>query len=1016
MQHNNLRLKYGNQPIKLALKPFASGGEGLLFKIVSPAKLKGLVAKVYHPNKRTSNREKKINYLYKNKPLEYTKGKHTDVVWVLDLLYGDNDFLGFLMPFVQGDKLALLTLGKLPKKASSKWKRFSFGTSKAFDLRLKLCFNIAAAIYHTHNTNQYILIDLKPDNIVTQPNGLVSLVDMDSVEVVQNGQTLFDAPVATPEYTPPEHYKKDYPIDPTTSTSWDDFSMAVIFYQLLFGIHPFAASSLPPYDNLTGLHQKIEQGLFVYNPDYQDNFKVIPPPHHRFKEANNLLQQLFLRCFVKGHKAPEARPSAEEWCSVLADILNLSVDHILNKRLPSSLINWEEFEQQTDLPSNLEEKVLALVTIPKTPVLAIPKQDHSRQDIVLKETKDAYQLSILGGRILMAMLGFVLVVIGVASPVIVPIVAGIFAGISILTYRQFLNEALKTADLPIKFYPIASLPQQEELFLAKTNKLKAAQQELDALEAKASDKKTLAPQLKKLKPLQQKLQSNSAKLRHYLSKQDRLVLQKQKSLSSFNPKKIVDSALNFYPILKEFKTISYLGLMNQLNHKMTNHDGLYHSQYRAQKMNLELKWKEKEKLLEQEYDVSTLQNYIQTVDNLQTTLLSRNQTLGQQLKQNFKQFEQFPIFKLTKPNLNCLHTIYYGWEIVRGKIKYFDLRNIDRTEAKEVLKKTYNPIFETLNDELKFSNFLGILQHKIRMYNQQDINPNLGASLLQMEAEEAAKLALGLPNYIQKQFKNIQVSLKQLESNFKKLEVAYGSFYAEMEDLEISISKLGSTNNLAAFAKQKSSGDALLDKLMQAQSTRLEEFKQKYITTAKDNTDTVLQSYTQLLAFMDMLNSLHDRLNNKFLKFTALQVQKQKPISEQYQLKLKQLYKTFDPLLQKELADYYIAKDFLDEQYKEYLAHKSVYHKEHLQILEKSKQEINGLKQEAQQLQKQKAAIQQTILEKDQLGEKQKQYLKELNDLKEEAKNLSKLTILNNWAKDRTYWDYLKRLLFIGNS
>ena len=49
--------------VTLSAKPFAGGGEGNLYKITKPAELRKYVAKLYHPNKLTPVREKKINYL-----------------------------------------------------------------------------------------------------------------------------------------------------------------------------------------------------------------------------------------------------------------------------------------------------------------------------------------------------------------------------------------------------------------------------------------------------------------------------------------------------------------------------------------------------------------------------------------------------------------------------------------------------------------------------------------------------------------------------------------------------------------------------------------------------------------------------------------------------------------------------------------------------------------------------------------------------------------------------------------
>ncbi len=316
-------LKHKKEKIKLADKPFAGGGEGNLFKILSPASLKGYVAKIYHPLKRTAERAEKIEYLYQYPPQGLAANQHPAYIWISDILIDpQKQFMGFIMPFVKGEKLEVLCRAKLPKKLSSAWQRFNLKNPKAFEYRLRTCFNLAAAVYHVHSTQRYVIVDLKPENVIIQPNGLISLVDMDSVEVVEDGRVVFPAPVATPEYTPPEHYTKESRkhshdgIDPF----WDLFSLATIFYKMLFGIHPFAASANPPYDQMVSLHQKIQHGLFVHHPQKAALFKIIPPPHQAFEKLEEGLKELFLRCFVEGHQIPEERPLTEVWCMALLNV------------------------------------------------------------------------------------------------------------------------------------------------------------------------------------------------------------------------------------------------------------------------------------------------------------------------------------------------------------------------------------------------------------------------------------------------------------------------------------------------------------------------------------------------------------------------------------------------------------------------------------------------------------------------------------------------------------------------
>jgi hypothetical protein len=349
----NLYLKYAKEKIKIDDKPFASGGEGNLFKILSPRKYKNSVAKLYHTLKLNQQRFEKIEYLYHNPPYDTAHSEHKTFVWVEDILLNEqNEFVGLIMPFIKGEKLEVLTALKLPKHLGYEWRRFDPDKESSQELRLRICFNLAIAIYRIHSTHKYVLVDLKPDNVIVQPDGLLSLVDMDSVEVVENGNVKFPAPVSTPEYTPPESYRNARKNeDDAIDTDWDLFSLSVIMYRILFGIHPFAASSKAPYDQLVTLHDKIREGLFVHNDEIQQHFSVIPPPHAAFSKISLELQSLFKKTFINGHLNADLRPSSEEWCYELLNIFGdenlkihfqkimlISLQNISKNLLPSQII------------------------------------------------------------------------------------------------------------------------------------------------------------------------------------------------------------------------------------------------------------------------------------------------------------------------------------------------------------------------------------------------------------------------------------------------------------------------------------------------------------------------------------------------------------------------------------------------------------------------------------------------------------------------------------------------------
>ena len=353
-----LTLHKSGEIIHIEPTPFAGGGEGNLFHIADPLRMHHrYIVKIYHPHKLTAERQEKLRYLLNNTPIAPSEtAENNAVIWVQDLVYDSSGkLLGFIMPFTRGDKLELLTSLKIPKNADKAWRRFDLKNKEALNYRMRLCFNIAVALQQVHSTERYILVDLKPDNIVVQPHGIIALVDMDSVEVVQEGKSLYDAPVATPEYTPPEHYRS-LDRDPTSSQAWDRFSMAVIYYKLLFGIHPFAAGSQGKHEQCLNLEQKIEAGLYVDNPAIQEHISVIPPPHKAFNSLHKDLKTLFSRAFVDGHQDPELRPTAEEWCVGLLNAiddprLQAIFGHLILPTAPKDIkINRRKLSEAIALP------------------------------------------------------------------------------------------------------------------------------------------------------------------------------------------------------------------------------------------------------------------------------------------------------------------------------------------------------------------------------------------------------------------------------------------------------------------------------------------------------------------------------------------------------------------------------------------------------------------------------------------------------------------------------------------
>lgn len=434
-------IKGTNEAVIVEDKPFASGGEGGLHIIESPTRFVRHVAKIFHLNKRDDQqREAKINYLIANRPkFEFTPG-HDTIIWVEHSLYDEKgNFVGFVMPLASGEKLEVLCAPKLPKYLSGEWNRLEFGHEDSLRLRLKVCYNIAAAIHQIHSTGKYVLVDLKPDNVLIHSTGLISIVDTDSFEIIENGKTTFPATVVTPEYTPPEYYEGTRPGHVTIENSWDRFSLAVIFYRILFGIHPFAASAIPPYDNLVSLGDKIHHGLYVHHHKKNNVFSVIPPPHRKFEELEDELKELFQTTFIDGHENPDARITAEQWAMAFLNSTHLVID----RPLPSKTLNLDKTLKQNWYEAAVN-KVIDDMKL-SAPVPQVIATKIVQKDTFANQALNDYKQA---GSVLLNLAKFGGLVFGIVSAFVV--IIALFGGtFSMGTALEVLSELLMAVPLAL---------------------------------------------------------------------------------------------------------------------------------------------------------------------------------------------------------------------------------------------------------------------------------------------------------------------------------------------------------------------------------------------------------------------------------------------------------------------------------------------------------------------------------------------------------------------------------------
>ncbi len=309
------------QKIILSDKPIANpGGEGAIYDVLNDKDI-DVVAKIYHTEEMAQNRQGKLEFMVANSPIkEADPAVQNAIVWPIECVYDKKGkFVGFTMPKIENAiTLKSLTLPQNPSKKHGKaWQKFDYDQKGAHQKRLAVAYNLANAVHTIHQSGNYVLVDLKPENIFIKPNGNIAIIDLDSIQI-NNPDIRFPAKVYTEEFAPPElHRKQVNHTNGNIEDEWDYFSLAVIIYQLLFGIHPFQAS----HKNLTTLPDLIKNGFFVHGKKAKQ-LHVIPKLHLNFKKLDNGLQALFVRTFEEGKQEINKRASGQEWTNTILPILN----------------------------------------------------------------------------------------------------------------------------------------------------------------------------------------------------------------------------------------------------------------------------------------------------------------------------------------------------------------------------------------------------------------------------------------------------------------------------------------------------------------------------------------------------------------------------------------------------------------------------------------------------------------------------------------------------------------------
>ena len=165
--------------IELATSEISSGGQGRIFKIQNPGFFHGYCAKIYKDANHASSNREKIEYMVVNKPTNKDMA-NIRICWPKYIIYNNqSEFCGYLMPLAfDGSRdlkiIEIYSVGKTIEQKYPKFpewhKKYELDTPQGFINRIKMLHNWALATEIIHNSGKYIIVDLKPENVLATPD------------------------------------------------------------------------------------------------------------------------------------------------------------------------------------------------------------------------------------------------------------------------------------------------------------------------------------------------------------------------------------------------------------------------------------------------------------------------------------------------------------------------------------------------------------------------------------------------------------------------------------------------------------------------------------------------------------------------------------------------------------------------------------------------------------------------------------------------------------------------------
>lgn len=279
-------------------RELGKGGEGSVYELQSQ---RDLVLKQYNEPLTPAKQNKLLHMVAMRSPII-----EAYAAWPIDVVKDDKgETAGFVMKKLQGYVPLHHVFSPMDRK-----KMFH---DKGYNFLVHVARNIATAFHKLHEAG-LVVGDVNEGNILISASGLAAFIDCDSFQVRHNDDYYF-CEVGVPRYTPPELLKKSTFENVIRTVNTDDFSLAVLIFQLLFlGRHPFAGrhKGAADIDEETAIRQR----QFAYSLENTKKKLQPPPDSFNISDLPQGLVGLFHRAFEH-----DERPTPSEWIMELDGLL-----------------------------------------------------------------------------------------------------------------------------------------------------------------------------------------------------------------------------------------------------------------------------------------------------------------------------------------------------------------------------------------------------------------------------------------------------------------------------------------------------------------------------------------------------------------------------------------------------------------------------------------------------------------------------------------------------------------------